>query len=278
MVIDCFPFRDELDLLELRLATLDPVVARFVIVESPRTYSNEPKPLCYAENHKLFRRWRKKIVHITALEGPAFGGRHGNQLSSGECLRRAAHQYDEFARRRAEFSASGDLLLIGDVDEIPSASSVTWMAERAQPFSRCRMRLFAYYLNGLRGNWIGTMAMRSETLGREARAAHGVLDIRYGVRRDHGVPTANGGWHFSFQGGAERVVQKIRAAAHRAQDCPATMDVEKMRTRMESGTYHCNEQRSIRYVPLDGTFPPHLLKNRARFAHMIRPQPTSHRS
>ena len=57
MVIDAFPFNDELDMLELRLGTLDAVVDYFVLVESPRTFSGMPKPLYYAENKDRFAKW-----------------------------------------------------------------------------------------------------------------------------------------------------------------------------------------------------------------------------
>ena len=47
-VFDCFPFYDELDLLEIRLNILNDVVDYFVLSEATRTFTGKPKPLHYA--------------------------------------------------------------------------------------------------------------------------------------------------------------------------------------------------------------------------------------
>ena len=46
-VFDCFPFYNELDLLEIRLNILNDVVDYFVLTESTRTFTGKPKPLYY---------------------------------------------------------------------------------------------------------------------------------------------------------------------------------------------------------------------------------------
>ena len=50
MIIDCFPFFNELDLLEIRLRLLDDIVDKVVLVESTRTFSLNKKKLYYNEN------------------------------------------------------------------------------------------------------------------------------------------------------------------------------------------------------------------------------------
>ena len=52
MIYDCFPFFNELDLLEIRLNILDPIVDKFVLVESTQTFNRQPKPLYYQENKR----------------------------------------------------------------------------------------------------------------------------------------------------------------------------------------------------------------------------------
>ena len=44
-VIDCFPFFNELDLLEIRLNELKDVVDVFVLTEAPFTFTGREKPL-----------------------------------------------------------------------------------------------------------------------------------------------------------------------------------------------------------------------------------------
>ena len=57
MVYDCFCFFNELDLLEIRLNTLDKVVDRFILVESQLTHSGHSKPLYYANNKHRFSKF-----------------------------------------------------------------------------------------------------------------------------------------------------------------------------------------------------------------------------
>ena len=61
---DCFTFFNELDILELRLRELAPVVDRFVIAEATKTFANEAKPVHFAENRARFAEFLPKIVHV----------------------------------------------------------------------------------------------------------------------------------------------------------------------------------------------------------------------
>jgi beta-1,4-mannosyl-glycoprotein beta-1,4-N-acetylglucosaminyltransferase len=58
VIYDCFPFFNELELLELRLHELAPVVDRHVLVEATVTHSGQPKPLHFADNEDPFRHHR----------------------------------------------------------------------------------------------------------------------------------------------------------------------------------------------------------------------------
>ena len=45
MIYDCFMFFDELDLLEIRMNILDPVVDFFVVTEATTTQMGQPKKM-----------------------------------------------------------------------------------------------------------------------------------------------------------------------------------------------------------------------------------------
>lgn len=62
-VYDCFPFFNELDLLEYRLELLYPHVDCFVLVEANCTHSGNPKPYYFLENKERFNKYLDKIVH-----------------------------------------------------------------------------------------------------------------------------------------------------------------------------------------------------------------------
>lgn len=87
-VFDCFTFFNELDLLEIRLETLDSCVDFFVIAESPITYRADSKPLYFEENKQRFAKFLPKIRHIIVDDLPIEKG--FDQNWQRETLQRAA--------------------------------------------------------------------------------------------------------------------------------------------------------------------------------------------
>ena len=115
MVFDCFQFFNELNLLELRLNTLDPVVDFFVITESTVTFSGELKPLYYLENKNLFSKFHHKIIHIVVDDTPNDG--------SVSAFDRDAYQ--KTARSRGLKNCSkNDVIIYSDLDEIPNPEKI----------------------------------------------------------------------------------------------------------------------------------------------------------
>ena len=50
MIVDCFSFFNELELLDIRLNVLDPYVDKFVLVEAAKTQTLKDKPFVFEEN------------------------------------------------------------------------------------------------------------------------------------------------------------------------------------------------------------------------------------
>src|SRR5687768_6312071 len=111
MIYDCFIFNDELDLLDLRLRFLDAAADRFVIVESERSLSGQPKPLLFRENKHRFEPWLHKIIHVVA---PA------NNMTPWE--------YEFFQRNYIKQGlascADEDIIIISDADEIVNIKDI----------------------------------------------------------------------------------------------------------------------------------------------------------
>src|SRR4029077_1834400 len=64
MIVDCFTFFNELELLEIRLKELGEVVDKFVLVESTLTFQGKPKPLFFRDNASRFAPFQSKIDHV----------------------------------------------------------------------------------------------------------------------------------------------------------------------------------------------------------------------
>ena len=114
-LFDFILFSFDMDMLEVRLNELDPVVDYFIILESRKTFTFRDKPLLYDlnKNTRRFKKFKSKVIHIIldTLEGESSWDR------------------EHFTRQelfRLGFSHSnitdGDLYILSDVDEIPRGS------------------------------------------------------------------------------------------------------------------------------------------------------------
>ncbi len=70
-VFDCFPFYDELDLLEIRMNILNYEVDYFVLTEATRAFTGKPKPLYY-NNKVRFKKFAHKIRHHVIVDDTEF--------------------------------------------------------------------------------------------------------------------------------------------------------------------------------------------------------------
>ena len=64
MIIDCFPFFNEFDILKIRFEELYDVVDYFVIVEADHTHTGKPKPWNFEENKFRYSQYASKIISI----------------------------------------------------------------------------------------------------------------------------------------------------------------------------------------------------------------------
>ena len=64
MIFDCFTFFNELDILEIRLNEMAPMVDRFVLVEARKTFQGADKPLYFDQNKARFTPFLDKIEHV----------------------------------------------------------------------------------------------------------------------------------------------------------------------------------------------------------------------
>jgi beta-1,4-mannosyl-glycoprotein beta-1,4-N-acetylglucosaminyltransferase len=246
-LFDCFTFFNELDLLELRLRELDPLVHRFVLVEAPQTFTGLPKPLHFKQNRDRFARFLPKIIHVELEEFPP-------GLSSA---------WDrEYISRRAIIrglndAGPDDMVLISDVDEIPKPKALA----AALPTADRRLTIFEsegfmYYLN-VRGD--GRSIVQSPRLisMRRLRDPQAVRSIKPRVSKHPvigpvldvfspiigplrswsalGYPLSiriepRAAWHFTKMGGAASIRDNLLAYSHTEMATPDKTDLANLAT------------------------------------------------
>jgi len=207
LVIDCFPFHDELDMLEMRLTELYEAVDRFVIVEADATHQDRPKPSYYLDNDERFASWADKIVHVWATGLPTLAG-------APDPWARELAQREHIATGLERIGVAGhDIILQSDVDEIPRALN----ARNVRPNGKVQVfgqRGHFWAIDWLYPRqWPGTTALTVDTLGRLGSTPFGAMRT---LRTSADCPAymLDAGWHFSWLGGPERALHKVNSFCH----------------------------------------------------------------
>ena len=198
MVIDCFTFNGEYDMLEIRLNILDSKVDQFIIVEAFTTFSGKPKPLYYEDQRNRFDKFSGKIKYFVVDEQYtdeeiALAERSPNTIG-------ASHWKREFLQKESIKKAlthlkDDDICYIGDVDEIWTDDLVSSIPEKL------KLKVHTYYLNN----------RSSEEFWGPIRATYGqIKDSCLNHLRTTAIKTKDyHGWHFTSIGGYEEVKRKL---------------------------------------------------------------------
>jgi len=278
-VYDCFTFFNELELLELRLHELDAVVDRFVLVEASLTFSYKPKPLVFAQNKERFERFLPKITHVVVSEFPEAGGNRW----MAEYFQRDA------IARGLQACEPDDVIIVSDIDEIVRAQAVLENKDRPG-IKFFRQRQYYYYLNCAQKQGIWDRAKMA--FYKDLHSPQWLRDYprppvphptkwqkkcakyRHRLKQIMGpadIFVDNGGWHFSYLGGLERIREKIKAFSHAEYDNEEFLALERLRRVLQSGEdLYGRRNMAFEFVPVDKTFPRYLREHPERFSEMIR--------
>lgn len=281
MIYDCIPFFNELDILKLRMQILAPYVDFFVIEEASATFSGEPKRMIFAENRQLFAEFEEKIRYVAVENSPLVGV--------------TTHERDKFQKNQLIRGLSGckpeDIIIFGDVDEIPNPETLVRLIERFEPgkIYHLAQRMFYCFLNmeEVSGNllsitgefpgverrqWLGTKVCSFSELPGE-----GIVYLREVSPEDkRSVRVADGGWHFGYMGGngerdvAKRIGVKVQAAAH--SEYNSKRYLSEAVDRLLCGEDIFDRDAKFVRVPIDESFPAYLRAHREEYDFLIAPE------
>ena len=285
MVYDCIPFFNEIDILKLRLHTLNDIVDRFVIEEATMTFSGEPKELVFQQNAYKFKEFLPKITHIVVENTPAIA---------------VTHERDYFQKNRLieglQDATEDDIILFGDCDEIPypeALKSIINSFDKTKVYHLAQRNFYAFMnmeessgtLMSITGEfpeiptqerkWLGTKVTSKQNI-----PAEGIVRLRDLVppTDPRSVRVADGGWHFGYMGGehelnaAKRIGVKVKAAAHDEYN-----DAEILRETMDHlllGRDIFGRDASFTQTQIDESYPTYLLEHIEEHRHLILPPVT----
>jgi beta-1,4-mannosyl-glycoprotein beta-1,4-N-acetylglucosaminyltransferase len=234
-IYDCFTFYNEIELLKFRLELLTDTVDYFVIVECSKTQTGADKPFNYLLHKNEFFQWNDKIIYIQADDIPEYKGENDWTIENYQrnCILRGL----SYSNIKPD-----DLIIISDLDEIvnpdllnnlksykvipfDTSYGMKWSMRRFFQLIGTNKNLvkrntlsffldftpvvlqqsfFYYYINCKRNiKWNGSILLKYKniTLPQQLRNNRNFLPYAVG----------NVGWHFSYLGGKDKILDKLKA-------------------------------------------------------------------
>ena len=270
-IYDCFTFFNELELLELRLETYYDIVDRFVIVESDKTHANIPKPFNFAEHIHNFEKYLPKIHYVMDRSEVPYSGVGDWSLEN--------NQRNNIIKGLDD-AEPDDLIMVSDADEFPDPVTIKTIREsfsdpnkfvdfvafydtsnytkgKLVPFHSgmrinnfldlspvsFHLRSYLYYFN-----WKSDLPCEGTSICKfkHLKSPQDLRNVRKGLPR-----IINGGWHFSYMGGINTVIEKMQAAVEDVElfhENKKYLDRDFVMAAMANGKYF---HTPAKFVPCD---------------------------
>jgi len=241
-IVDCFPFFNEVELLELRIRMLDPYVDLFVISEANRTHSGLPKEY---NVKRLIKELNLPEEKIRVLEVDLYSEEAQTPAYIDICHSTSAksqHDAISWTRERLQRDAvskiidefdNDDIFIMSDCDEIIDPTVINFLANLARENPEILVRVPLRLLescadlevidyNGNPVSWDESMflcmkhhiksteitLLKANKVANEFSPWNGLFATQDGRRIE------NLGWHFTWMGDNERKLFKSQSFIH----------------------------------------------------------------
>jgi beta-1,4-mannosyl-glycoprotein beta-1,4-N-acetylglucosaminyltransferase len=234
LLIDCFTFFNEYDILEGRLEYLYDFVDYFIITESNLSFAGNEKPLNFLNNIDRYERFKRKIIyHPFITEKNSYNFVQNIDVvdyDTGQWVMERA-QRNHITTALNQFKQDV-YVMVSDVDEIPSRHALDFVINNFPDteFVSFVQDFFYYNLTNKNDNiqWRGTvMTTKANAI------QHGTQYLRH---NSYGMLGAlNGGWHLSYFGSAEKIIEKIENFSHQEYNKSHYKQIDKINNAIANG-------------------------------------------
>lgn len=202
MIIDTFPFNDELDMLDIRLAITEPYVDRWIISEANRTFSGLEKPYHLSDNIAQFDRYRDRI-EIIQLE-----------IAHDQINWACENRMRQGLSPALDQCAGDDVIIHGDLDEVINPvefdNILDVMTQHRQPVS-CTMDMYIYRFNQRVNRRWGGSVVSQRSWFQDCQQLYKGNNVKR-KDRSHCVSLDRAvGWHWTWIGPDERIRNKVQS-------------------------------------------------------------------
>jgi len=255
MIYDTFIFFNELDLLEIRLNELSDVIDYFVIIEAVKTHQNNSKPLYFLENKHKFSKFLPKIKHLVVKDFPV--------LSNSKEIEAFQRNATSIALKNCN---EDDAIIISDVDEIPNPKAIRESLTRPG-LKELNQKFYYYFINCLctSEEWRAVKILPYSDYVKYPSPDY----IRNKSVADYTIE--NGGWHFSYLGGVEKIIEKLESFYHGNLNKEEYKNPDKILRALDNGEdLFGRSDFKLKIMELDGTYPEYILNNLDKFDKYIK--------
>jgi hypothetical protein len=270
-VYDCFPFFNELDVLEIRLQELWDVVDIFVLAESNMSHSGKPKEYIFENNKERFAKYMSKIRRVVVDDMP----------DTPDSWVREKYQRWSCTKGLTDVEVD-DIIITSDLDEIPRADAIAMIKEDENDWDRyiLTIPMFQYKINYMK---IHDIAKQPNIMVTRARAyTHAQQEREYTFpwvqKPNNLVFIEHAGWHFTYFGDNNNAITKIQNFAHTETDTPEMIAKHNVDWFIQNKCGHHGpiHPERFEYVKVDEYFPDCITQNLEKWQHMIIPNAAFH--
>lgn len=252
------PYFGEDDVLEIKIAEQAPYVDVFAFVEARTDHQGRKRKLAWPDSPKLkelAEPWGAEIRY-EAISLPEWMQPWEKEGFQRETLGELVPDVEP-----------GDLVIVSDLDEILRGGVIADLIEREYTLPA----QIAFPIHPYRLDYQWTLPVQSGWCC--CTAVSGTQFLEYGAQRSvkeaHKFTILTGayGWHFTYQGDAQRIVHKAQSLADGWTGELA--NAEAAERAIEQGVDLFGRDRPVRLVPLHA-LPVYVRQNQARFSHLLR--------
>lgn len=260
MIIDCFTYNGEADILEIRLNILNDYVDQFIICESSTTFSGKQKEWYFDRDKERVKKFLPKIKYFknNEYENPYTLEEISLAVGSPN-TQGATHWKHEFLQKERIKKAliglkDDDIIYVGDCDEI-------WQPIAGEFFryAKLKLRVYEYYLNNLSTEKFWGTIIAPYNLVKESCLNH----LRTNAYKTETIF----GWHFTSMGGEKELRRKL-TDSYTNQSYATSEVLDNLERNIKENKDFLG--RDFKYKIDESEWPQYLRDNREKYKHLLR--------
>jgi len=228
LIVDCFTFYNELDLLKYRLNILNNVIDYFIIVESKYTHVGKEKELFFLKNKDLFKEFEHKIIHLIIETMPYIYPEIDIQKNQQWINEKYQRDFIKNGIESLKLS-DRDLIIISDLDEIADPKTLDTIRVNDLSLDIRSMEMRFHYYNLITvcdSPWKSAKILSFKKYNELSLSCSDIRALECPILQ-------NGGWHLSYFGDTVFIKNKIQNFAHQEFNNESYTNLEIIESRIK---------------------------------------------